>query len=365
MKLFDTFEAIKFPEENLIFITHNGFLYYIYNPKHKFWEKYSNAGNDHLTLKNYPDVSREELEEAMNGIFPISETDFMRLCHASFLDGWDLLRLLKEDYDRYMIDEDFYYMVKRFLFASNIGHKSYEELRKLLDEALKERKPTGQVFREVKELSFRIIGRDIFKKEIRIADGYYGSSFFLISPVRVIDNSDTSSSDNVASMRSTAISIEENDVDQYLTPFLYKHFDEELEANKRRVDSYWIDDDGKEQEKIVACFEWYLTHNFFTFDSIAAILRDIEDTIRALSCGEETEFTQKLKIKRGWGAKQLIYAKNITQEQVTEYNANRPQTDNTKTELIIDFYNRFIYRMEYMMKVGKEKGYALISFMGP
>ena len=25
----------------------------------------------------------------------------------------------------------------------------------------------------------------------------------------------------------------------------------------------------------------------------------------------------------------------------------------------------FLYRMEYMLKVGKEKGYNLISFMGP
>ena len=28
MKLFDTFEAVKFPQENLIIITDDGFLYY-------------------------------------------------------------------------------------------------------------------------------------------------------------------------------------------------------------------------------------------------------------------------------------------------------------------------------------------------
>lgn len=61
----------------------------------------------------------------------------------------------------------------------------------------------------------------------------------------------------------------------------------------------------------------------------------------------------------------LLYAKNLTDEQIAEYNANRPKEDNTEIELIIDFYRRFIYRMEYMMKVGKEKGYDLISFMGP
>ena len=47
------------------------------------------------------------------------------------------------------------------------------------------------------------------------------------------------------------------------------------------------------------------------------------------------------------------------------YNANRPTEDDTEVELVIDFYQRFLYRMEYMMKVGKEKGYNLISFMGP
>ena len=63
------------------------------------------------------------------------------------------------------------------------------------------------------------------------------------------------------------------------------------------------------------------------------ILKDITATIDALSSGNENEFTEKLK--------------------------------DTETELVVDFYHRFIYRMEYMMKVGNEKGYDLISFMGP
>ena len=70
MKLFDTFEAVKFPQENMIFITHGGYLYYIYNHKYKWWRKHHNAGNDHLTVSNYPDVSRGELVNAMKGVFP-------------------------------------------------------------------------------------------------------------------------------------------------------------------------------------------------------------------------------------------------------------------------------------------------------
>lgn len=61
MKLFGDFEAVKFPEENMIFITHNGYLYYIYKPKYERWRKHRNAGNDFLTVSNYPDVSREEV----------------------------------------------------------------------------------------------------------------------------------------------------------------------------------------------------------------------------------------------------------------------------------------------------------------
>ena len=38
---------------------------------------------------------------------------------------------------------------------------------------------------------------------------------------------------------------------------------------------------------------------------------------------------------------------------------------NTEVAHIVDFYQRFLYRMEYMMEVGKEKGYDLISVMGP
>ena len=60
----------------------------------------------------------------------------------------------------------------------------------------------------------------------------------------------------------------------------------------------------------------------------------------ALLSGNENEYTAKLKKSRGI-------------------------EEDTEVELIIDFYRRFIYRIEYMMKVGKENGYDLISFMGP
>lgn len=351
MKLFGDFEAVRFPEENLIFVTHDGYLYYIYDPKYKFWRKHSNAGNDHITVANYPDVCNKELVEAMQGVFPKKETDFMRLCNPSQLCIRDMLGLLKEDYMNYVSDHSIYHTVHRFLLESDICHKSFEELKKLFEKAATNQQANQQVLDEIKELCFRIVGRDIFKKEIGIVDGHDSSSYFWIMPVRVIDYENTASLDSVAEMRSVEISIEEDDVAQYLTPFLYKYFDEELEANKKRQD--------------VTGFEWYLEHNFFTYDSMRDILRDIKDTIDAFSSGRENEYIIKLKEKRGTSTYQLVYAKDLTDEQIAEYNANRPKEDDTEVELILDFYRRFIYRMEYMINVGKEKGYDLISFMGP
>ena len=297
----------------------------------------------------------------MGGVFPQKETDFMRRCNPSQLCIRDMMNLLEEDYLNYMSDYEIYHSVHRFLLESDITYKSYLKLKEMFDKANSIKDNNKQVLIQIKELCLTIIGRDIFKKEIGIVDGHDCSSYFWIQPVRIIDFSDTNGIDNVAEMESAEISIEEDDVNQYLTPFLDKYFDDELETNKKRIDNC----SDVDNISYVNGFEWYLTHNFYTFSSIKNMLNDIRDTMNALSSGRKNEFTDKLKEKRGWAAGQLCYAKGWTEEQIKEYNDNRPKEDDTEVELIIDFYERFIYRMEYMMKVGEEKGYNLISFMGP
>lgn len=365
MKLFDSFEAVKFPEENLIFVTHNDYLYYIYFYKWKIWKKHKNAGNDLISVENYPDVSKEELMNVMGGKFPTKETDFIRLCHPSEINVRDMLYVLKEDYCDFMSDDTINHVVRRFLYESDICYKSYEKIRELFDNTIANRFSMKHLLFDALGLCYAVTGRDIFKKEIGIVDGHDPSSYFWIKPVKIIDPSDTNGIDSVAEMTSSEISIEEDDIDQYLTPFLFKYFDEDLEPNKRRVSEHWDDENGTEHVDYVTGFEWYLTHNFYTYDAVVKMLGDIKDTIDALSSGKETEYTIKLREKRGWASHELIYSKDLTPEQVKEYNENRPKVDDTAAELIIDFYNRFIYRMEYMIKVGKEKGYTYISFMGP
>ena len=365
MKLFDKYDAVRFPEENEIFVTHEGYLYFIYDSKFESWRKHGNAGNDYISVSNYPDVGREELIRAMGGNFPSKATDFLRLCNPCQLNIVNLLSLLEEDYPQYLADHAIHYAVQEFLSESVICYKSYLALKKLLDGAFAQNKLQESVVSQIKDLSFSIIGRDIFKAEIGIVDGHDCSSYFWIMPVRVIDYSNTDEIDNVAEMRHAEISIEEDDVAQYLTPFLYKYFDENLKANKVRVDSYGTDDDSVEQIEYKKGFERYLTHNFYTFEAVSMIIKDIRDTIEALSAGRENEFTAKLREKRGTATHQLVYAKGLSDAQIKEYNANRPKEDDTTKELIIEFYQRFIYRMEYMLKVGGENGYDLVSFMGP
>lgn len=364
MKLFDDFEAVRFPEENLIFITHSEYIYYIYDPTYKNWRKHIRTGQDKITIKNYQEVSKEEIMDAMNGTFPKKETDFIKLCATSQLCVMDMMRLFQEDYAQYMADYTVYYSVDKFLSMSNLHTKSFLALKSMFDDALALQQSKEEVLTKIKELYSNFYGRDIFKEEIKIIDGHDCSSYFWIMPVRVVDYTDTSDLDNVAEMKNAEISIEEDDVNQYLMPFLYKHFDNELKANKNRVDICWTKSDGV-HTKYIDGFAWYLTHNFYTHDSVMNIIKDLEDTIGALSSGKENEFTVKLREKRGTETYKLLYAKDMSSEQVKEYNDNRPTVDNTEPEMIIDFYHRLIYRLEYMIKIGQEKGYDLISVMGP
>lgn len=347
MNLFDCFEAVKFPQENLIFITNFDYLYYICDLKNKSWSKYHKAGNKTITIENYQDVSREEIENAMNGKFPEKETDFMRLCNPSELCISDMFDILEEDYENYMADGSVRQTIHKFFLKSNVLHKSFTELKKLLDKAVADKKDNLKVVDEIKELCFNIIGKDIFRKEIGIVDGHDASSYFWIMPARVIDYSDTYNEENVAEMRSAEISIEEDDFSEYLAPFLLKYYDYDLEANKNRVSGLWMDHNGNEIKTYLREFEWVLTPNFFTFESVEKVVKDIRETIDALSSGKENEFITKLKS----GRSELI--------------PSEEQSEEDRIRMIIDFYNRFIYRMEYMLTVGKENGYNLISFMGP
>lgn len=360
MKLFDDYEAVKFPEENAILITHNQYLYYIYNSKYKYWYRHKNAGNDHLTVSNYPNVSRKELAAAMGGSIPKKKTDLLRILSSSQLTINDMITLLEEDYPDYMHDYMVRHSVSELVCESDVREKSYEALRKLLDDALENKQDYKQVRVRVRELSLSIMGRDICSNEIGIVDGHDNSSYFWIMPVRILDYADTNRMENVAEMRSNEISIEEDDVYRYLMPFLDKCFDNDLKANRNRAEYFDTDDDGNEQIIPVEGFAWYLTHNFFTYDSVEEILEDIRATINDLASGKDNDFIAQIRERNGFSTS-IVVSLDPPEDGMT----CRFEKTEVTSEMIIDFYRRFIYRMEYMVRVGREKGYDLISFMGP
>lgn len=348
MVLFDDFEAVRFNEENIILVTKGRYIYYIYDVKSNHWRKHKNAGYDRITVENYTDVAKDELITAMGGSFPVKETDFLRLVKSNQICIRDMMDLLKEDYSIIMSDRYIVGIVLELLRESSVTYKVYGMLREIFTRAMKLGLTYKDVYDRIYKLSFDILGRDIYKKEIKIVDGQSRSACFVILPARIIDYTDTDAFDSVSELNSVEISIYEDDVYQYLKSFLFKYFDNTLEANKH-----------------IKSFEWNLTNNYYTFDSLRAIIRDINDTREALTTGRTNEYTDELKIKRGFETMSIISATNMSVEKVEEYNRNRPTVDDTPAEMIADFYERLIYRLEYILKVGEENGYNLISVMGP
>ena len=142
---------------------------------------------------------------------------------------------------------------------------------------------------------------------------------FSIMPVRVLDYSDTNNPDNVEEMSRVAISIEKDDVEQYLKPFLERYFDCELEANNYRVDYAQDEETGEMKFVNVVGFQWYRANNFYTLGAVECILEDIRKTVES----------------------------------------------KVEPSLITDFYEGFIYEMEHMIIAAREEGFDLISFEGP
>lgn len=189
---------------------------------------------------------------------------------------------------------------------------------------------------------------------IEIIKGHNCSSYFWIMPVKIIDiNKNTDEIYNVDEYREYEISIEEENVRAYLYYFLDKFFDGNLLENKLRADV-------EETDIINSGFEWYLTYNFYTFENIQDMIIDIKTKIKLLINDYNNPILDKVKEDYDW----LVYS--------GRYSRKSDLTDEEKQFIIrenineiIEFYYRFIFYLEEMIETGKEKGYNLISVMGP
>ena len=179
------------------------------------------------------------------------------------------------------------------------------------------------------------------KEEIEIIRGHDTGSCFWIMPVKT-EIDDKTAKLECKRFNQYEISIEEDDVFDYLAYFLFKYFDGDLPENKAREDV-----DG---------FDWFLEHNFYTRDSIIEISLEISNLLGIITDDETSDEQKRLQIAndypiakmRGYNA--IDMARNIFDGRYT-------------LSAVTSFYVDFITLLGKMMFECKEGN--LISFMGP
>lgn len=344
MILFENFEAVRFPEEEQLLVTCYGKLLYVYEYKYGFWRRDDN--NHSITVKNYPEVTEDDLIHLTGGVLPKRELDFIRLCDPVFLSPWNMMEILEEDYPMYVYRKEhkgfgwriggkIYKMIDAFLEESCYRDKSYKKVRALLDMAVANHFTEWQVKSRIGRLSAQTLGRNVFNNEVPIFDER-NHSYNFVGPERIIELPDKSGVEDVGCKGHYTISL---DIDPYLYPFLARYFDNELPPNKWREKYCWEDDDGTKHFSYYEGFQDYCEANYYSLDAVERMLKDIEETAEALSTGRVTEYTEQLGRRNGLSSKE--------------------------TECIIDFYRRFILRMRFMLEICKEKGFNYIFVSGP
>ena len=161
--------------------------------------------------------------------------------------------------------------------------------------------------------------------QIPIVEGHDCSSYFWIMPVKRVEKM-AEDDDLIEEYLEEEISIEEDDVSQFLYYFLEKYFDSDYPYDGIRDDEFC----GKG-------FEWNLEYNIYTYDTMRLMLAEIESCAILLEQNYDAEELAKVKERFG--------------------------QDGLTAEEIVDFYRRFVRRIRAMMEYAPE--YELISFMGP
>lgn len=184
-----------------------------------------------------------------------------------------------------------------------------------------------------------------------IIEGHDGGACFWIQPVKC-HSKKCFGWDAVEECEAAEISLDEEDVFGFLKYFFYKYFNKNLIYNQQRM-ADWCGVDGKCEP---AEFEWYLTHNFYTQKSVRLMLADISSVSDQLEkMGVYSIPSDIVKNYRAW-----LVDEDIQQKMNSEDNL---QFINKHLSVVIDFYRRFVFRIEKMLDENPE--WPLISIMGP
>lgn len=179
---------------------------------------------------------------------------------------------------------------------------------------------------------------------IKIVEGHDPSSYFWFKPV-IVKSSGKILWNDVIEL-DEVFSIEENDVDCFLAYFFFKYFDKNLSYNKRRFE------DGV---GYIERFEWYLTHNFYTYEVLEKMVNEILSVAELLESDYNNPSLSKIKERYS------IYY--MCSRDDIDFVNNDNSAISKHISVVIDFYKRFAKRLTLMMKNNPET--TLISIMGP
>jgi hypothetical protein len=184
-------------------------------------------------------------------------------------------------------------------------------------------------------------------KQILIVEGHDYSSYFWINPVKILDVPSENDHDSIDEYVTEEISIDEDDVSEFLYYFLEKHFDSQIQVTGR-----------KKNEK--RSFEWNLEHNIYTYESVTKIIAEIRATANLFIDDFDNQALSKIKERFSLST---IICEDFTCNASGEFDQHRDEIIRENIGIVIDFYERFCRRMELMMEHAPQ--YNLISFMGP
>ncbi len=102
-------------------------------------------------------------------------------------------------------------------------------------------------------------------------------------------------------------------------------------------------------------FEWWLTHNFYTYDIIRVMLEDILQTANSLESDYDNPSLDEVKKRFS------IYY--MCSDDSEDWQTGNKQAIRQHIGVVIDFYRRFVSRLSLMMENNPEA--FLISVMGP
>ena len=185
-----------------------------------------------------------------------------------------------------------------------------------------------------------------------IIKGHDGGACFWIQPVKV-HSQKCFGWDAVEECPEEEISLDEEDVFTFLRYFFEKHFDPSLVYNRERKDD--IHGSGGTMD---ASFEWYLTHNFYNYESANKMIADIE------TYANELERTELDCVPEEYLKYYLIAFNESTNISNWDQNTDALKPAATANlPLVADYCRKVAQSIQTMME--RKPDWPLISIMGP